>query len=389
MTENKQNGINLYHGFEQGPIRPPSEAYSLLIRVTRNCPWNHCKFCGVYKGARFSIRPTDHVIQDIEEVYRHVRTIMDLVDENGNVSAADIRKVMGNVMSWDIPSFRSAHNWIAGGMKSVFIQDANSLIIKPDELVRILEHLKRRFPWVERITSYARSHTVARIKDSDLSGIRVAGLNRIHIGLESGSDEVLKLMKKGVTKAVQIKAGQKAKKAGIELSEYVMPGLGGRRLSRVHALETADALNRIDPDFIRLRTLALPEGIPLRDEVAAGRFEKPTDLEMVGEIYTFIDALEGIDSTIVSDHILNMFQEVEGKLPESKERMLSVLQSFLDLDVGEQVLYQVGRRLGYFNTLNDLKNPGLRARSEQRLEKLKITPDNVEDVLMRVTQGFI
>ncbi|MFO7964644.1 MAG: radical SAM protein [Desulfobacterales bacterium] len=378
-----------YQGFEQGPIRPPSEAYSLLIRITRNCPWNHCAFCGVYKGTRFSIRPVDHVIRDIDEVYRYVKTIMDLADENGNVQASDIQKAVGNITACDLPPFQAAYNWMAGGMQSVFLQDANSLIIKPADLMRILEHLKMRFPWVKRITSYARSHTIARISDDDLAGIRSAGLNRIHIGLESASDEVLKMMKKGVTKADHIKAGRKAKRAGIELSEYVMPGLGGRKQSRVHALETADALNRINPDFIRIRTLALPGGIPLLDEVAAGRFEKPTDTEMILEIYTMIDALEGIDSTIVSDHILNMFQEVEGKLPKDKDRVLGVLQMYLDMDPDEQCLYQVGRRLGYFTFLADLKNPELRSRVEQRRERLKITPENVDDVLNRVTQRFV
>ncbi len=388
MKDNNKKDIP-YQGFEQGPIRPPSEAYSLLIRVTRNCPWNHCAFCSVYKGTRFSIRPVEHVIRDIDEVYRHVRTILDLADENGHVSTSDIRKATGNIMAWDLPAFQAAYNWMAGGMRSVFLQDANSMIIKPAELIQILNHLKMRFPWVERITSYARSHTVARITDKDLAGIRAAGLNRIHIGLESGSDEVLKLMKKGVTKAVHIRAGRKAKQAGIELSEYVMPGLGGRKHSHMHAMETADALNHINPDFIRLRTLALPEGIPLLDEVAAGRFEKPTDVEMVKEIYTLIDALEGIDSTIVSDHILNMFQEVDGKLPEEKDRMLGVLQTFLDMDPEEQCLYQVGRRLGYFTTLTDLEDPGLRERSEQRRDRLNITPDNVDEVLTRVTRRFV
>jgi len=156
-------------------------------------------------------------------------------------------------------------------MHAIFLQDANSLIVKPDQLIRILRHLRSRFPWVDRITSYARSHTIARISDGNLRQMREAGLNRIHIGLESGSDAVLDRVRKGVDKRTQIKAGQKVKKAGMELSEYVMPGLGGKALSRDHALETADALNRINPDFIRLRTLALPGGIPLADEHRSGR----------------------------------------------------------------------------------------------------------------------
>jgi len=378
-----------YGGFEQGPIRPPSEAYSLLIRVTRNCPWNRCTFCSVYKGNRFSLRPVEHVKADIDEVYRHVKTIIELADEAGQIRHSDIRKAMENIAPWDLQPFYAAHNWMAGGMRSIFLQDANSLIIKPSDLVEILNHLMKRFPEVERITSYARSHTIARMKDGDLKAIREAGLNRIHIGLESGSDEVLRMMKKGVTKAIQIKAGQKAKTAGMELSEYVMPGLGGQKLSAIHALETADALNKINPDFIRLRTLALPEGIPLYEDYRAGRFEKCPELMVTKEIYQFIENLDGITSTVISDHILNLFQEVEGKLPEDKSRMLGVLQAFLDMAPEQQCLYQVGRRLGFFSGFSDMDNPHLRKRAEQRRDKLGITPENVDQVLTEVTKRFV
>jgi hypothetical protein len=378
-----------YQGFEQGPIRPPSEAYSLLIRVTRNCPWNRCAFCAVYKETKFSIRPKEHVKQDIDEVYRHVRSMLDLADGNGEVSSSKIRSRLGNVMAWDMGPFQAAYNWLAAGMTSIFLQDANSLIIPPADLIAILQHLKMRFPWVDRITSYARSHTVSRISDADLKAIADAGLNRIHIGLESGSDEVLQMMKKGTTKTRHIRAGQKARQAGLELSEYIMPGLGGQKLSEVHALETADALNRINPDFIRIRTLALPENIPLYAEFAAGRFDRPTDLMMVKEIHQLIENLDGIHSTIVSDHMLNMFQEVEGKLPQDKEKMLSVLRTFLDMPPEEQCLYQVGRRLGFFTYLHDLKDPELRRRAEQRRDKLGVIPDNVDRVLHEATKRFV
>ena len=388
MAPEKEIAIS-YHGFEQGPIRPPSEAHSLLIRVTRNCPWNHCTFCSVYKDEKFSLRPVEHVKTDIDEVFRHVGAILELADGGGNISGSDLRKLAAGLQHWHQGPFNAAYNWLASGMKSVFLQDANSLIIKPKDLVEILQHLKQRFPWVERITSYARSHTVARISDEDLKAIREAGLNRIHIGLESGADEILKLMKKGVTKAIQIKAGRKAKKAGMELSEYVMPGLGGQDLSEVHAIETADALNHINPDFIRLRSLTVGENIPLYKEVKAGRFKKPTDLMMVKEIYRFIEQLEGIDSYLVSDHMMNLLQEVEGRLPDDKEKMLETLQSFLDMDPEGQCIYQVGRRLGFFSSMEDLYNPGLLQRAEQRRDKLGITPENIDRVLGEVLERFV
>jgi hypothetical protein len=274
-------------------------------------------------------------------------------------------------------------------MSSIFLQDANSLIIKPIDLIRILAHLMECFPWVERITSYGRSHTIARIKDEHLRAMKAAGLNRIHIGLESGSDAVLKRVMKGVSKATQIKAGIKVKKAGIELSEYVMPGLGGQELSEAHAHETADALNQIDPDFIRLRTLAIPNVVPLYEEHQDGRFKKCTDLMMAKEILTFIEDLDGISSTIRSDHILNLFQDVEGKLPDDKPKMLKTLQSFLAMTPDQQALYQVGRRLGIFAGLSDMQNKNRLKKTAQACRELRITPANVDEVVDELMKRFI
>jgi len=378
-----------YQGFEQGPIRPPSEAYSLLIRVTRNCPWNRCTFCPVYKDTRFSLRPVDHVKQDIDAVHRCVEMIRQSADESGRILKTDIRKAAETYEQTDLQAFNAALNWVAGGMQSVFIQDANSLVIKPADLMEILAHLKHHFPWVERVTSYARSHTIARIKDHDLKAIREAGLNRIHIGLESGSDEVLKMMKKGTTKATHIKAGLKVKNAGMELSEYIMPGLGGKTYSEIHALETADALNEINPEFIRLRTLAIPNSVSLFDDWESGRFEKCTDVMMVKEIELLIESLDGITSHFQSDHILNLFQNLEGKLPGDKERMLNIVRSFLAMEPERQIVYQVGRRLGFFSSLKDMESPQRLARAEKTCRELGITPDNADDVIDELMKRFI
>lgn len=355
-----------YLGFEQGPIRPPSEVYSLLLRVTRNCPWNQCTFCPIYKEAKFSRRPVEHVKKDIDAVHTHIESIRELADEEGRVPRSEIEKLTSDVRTQTEPSFIAAFNWyFAGGMESVFIQDANSLIIQPKNLIEILKHLKTRFPRIKRITSYARSQTVSRMKEEDLKAIGEAGLNRIHIGLESGSDEVLKMVKKGVTKEQHIQAGQKVKKAGIELSEYYMPGLGGKRLLKEHTLETADALNRIDPDFIRLRTLAIPNHCPLYEDWQAGRFEKCTELEVIEEIQLLIESLDGITGQVKSDHILNLFQDLEGKLPEDRERMLNILRTFLAMDRERQRLYQVGRRIGVFSCLDDMTKPNRMARAQR------------------------
>ncbi|MBW2411046.1 MAG: radical SAM protein [Deltaproteobacteria bacterium] len=378
-----------YQGFEQGPIRPPSEANSLLIRITRNCPWNQCTFCPVYKDQRFSVRPVAHVLQDIDAVHRQVQLMQQTADEAGRLRREQIKNIADSNHPTDMQAFYAALNWVIGGMKSIFLQDANSLIIKPPDLIRILKHLRACFPWVERITSYARSHTIARISDENLSEMEKAGLNRIHIGLESGSDEVLKRVLKGVSKATQVKAGRKVKAAGMELSEYVMPGLGGSVLSEIHAKETADALNQIDPDFIRLRSLAIPDHVPLNRAYQNDEFEKCNDIEMASEILTFIEDLDGITSYVKSDHILNLFQEVEGRLPEDKPLMMKPIEDFLAMDSEQQTLYIVGRRLGVFSSLNDMESPRRLNRAEKACRELGITPDNRDGIVEELMKRFI
>lgn len=387
MAGNKKDEI--YNGFEQGPIRPPSEARSLLIRVTRNCPWNKCAFCPVYKGARFSLRDPEHVKADIDSVFQAIERLVSAADEEGMISRDDLYRIAEELHPVERPALQAAVNWLAAGMRSVFIQDANSLIIKPEHLIDILEHLKKRFPKIERVTSYARSHTICRIPQDKLERIRQAGLNRIHIGLESGSDRVLEMMNKGVTKAEHITAGQKTKAAGFELSEYVMPGLGGRDLSEEHARETADALNRINPDFIRLRTLAVPPGLPLHDEYLAGRFKKCTDVMMAEELLIFLSQLGGITSTVKSDHILNLFEEVEGVLPQDMDKMMSPVRRFLAMPPEQQVLYQVGRRLSFFSRLDDMNQPDRLERARAVCERMGITPENVESVIEEAMNNFI
>lgn len=379
-----------YTGFEQGPIRPPSEAESLLVRITRNCPWNRCTFCPVYKGEIFSRRPVDHVIRDIDSVRRCVDLL--LSSRKGDEEAtALISSVSAGENSSDIDrnALYAAYNFVAGGMRSIFLQDGNSLIIKPDDLVRILNHLKNSFPSVERITSYARSQTIAKIEDADLQRIADAGLNRIHIGMESGSDAVLKMVRKGSDKATQIKAGRKVKRTGMELSEYFMPGLGGKALSEVNARESADALNQINPDFIRLRTLALPEGTPLTDQYREGRFDKMGEVDTAKELLLFLESLEGITSRVKSDHVLNLFTEVDGKLPEDKERMTGVIRRFLDLSEVEQMLFCIGRRTHCIARVSDLDDPVRKRHAEQACRELGATVENMDHIIDSIMQRFI
>ena len=380
---------NSYDGFEQGPIRPPSEAKSLLVRVTRNCPWNHCSFCPIYKRAEFSIRPTEHVIKDIDQVFESIEMLKGVTDINRQILYKDAMELAKDLAENRRTAFYAAFQWVINGMRSIFIQDANSLVIKPENMLVILNHLTSCFPNVVRITSYARSHTIARISDQNLAAMQVAGLNRIHIGLESGSDKVLKSIKKGVDQKTHIKAGRKIKQAGMALSEYVMPGLGGRALSHEHAVQSALALNQINPDFIRIRTLAIPDSTPLYHKVASGGFEKLSDIEMVKELRTFIQSLDGITSRIKSDHILNLFQEIEGRLPQDKASLLAVIDSFLEMSPRKQCLFQVGRRLGVLNRLKDLDNPRRVAKVETFCHDHGITPDNVEAMITEIMKRFV
>jgi hypothetical protein len=381
---------NSYSGFEQGPIRPPSEARSLLIRITRNCPWNRCTFCPVYKTSKFSVRPIEHVKKDIDLIHKHVEAIRKMVDESGRITFNEVQKAGRSIGSDDWPAFSAAAEWLIGGSgRSVFLQDADSLVIKPHDMVDILRHLRKCFPSIQRVTSYARSQTVAKRKNADLTAIRRAGLDRIHVGLESGSDEVLARTTKGVTKETHIKAGLKAIHAGMELSEYVMPGLGGKDLSESHAVHTADALNQINPDFIRLRQLAIPMGAPLCSEHVSGDFKKCTDLEVARELMLFIDKLDGITSVIKSDHVLNLFMDLQGTLPDDKKRITSMLRNFLELPPEDQRLYQVGRRLGIFARTRDMNNVHKMQAAEKAYIELGVTTDNIDEITDELMTRFI
>jgi len=380
---------HLYAGFEQGPIRPPSEARSLLVRITRNCHWNRCTFCPVYKDTRFSVRPGEHVKQDLDAIAAHVESLSLLSSGPGILLEQDVREAAQRLPREQISCFRAALSWYLSGMESVFFQDADSLVLKPVKLLEIMNHLKMLFPQVKRITSYSRSDTIDRREVEELRALREAGLNRIHIGMESGSDAVLAMVGKGVTQEIQVRAGRKVRNAGIELSEYYMPGLGGCDLYRENALESADALNRINPDFIRLRTLAIPDRAPLADDVRSGRFKKCPDILAVKEILLFLENLEGVSSYVTSDHVLNLIPELEGRLPDERNRMMDLLHHFLSLDPEHRFLFQLGRRLGILTRFADLEDPGTRAEIRATAARLGVTRENLDEVTALITRRFI
>jgi radical SAM superfamily enzyme YgiQ (UPF0313 family) len=269
------------------PFRPPSEANSLLLRVTRGCPWNRCTFCSMYKTIKFEVRDLGEVQTDIE----------------------------------------MAKELYGDRIRTVFIGDSNSLLIKTEILVQVLNSLFSSFPLIERVTSYARAKTLFKKPIEDLVRIYRAGLNRLHVGLETGDPDLLMEIKKGATPEEMIEAGRKAKQAGFEYSLYVLLGIGGEEKWESHAKGTAEVLNQIDPHFIRVRTFIPQPGSPLYDAMMEGRFRSASPETILKENKLLLEGLQ-VTSQFLSDHISNLLP-LHGKLPEEKERMVQMIDDAL------------------------------------------------------------
>ena len=282
----------LSHAFELGPIRPPSEACSLLIRVTRNCPWNRCRFCPVYKGSKFELRTVEDIIGDIEAVKAISGGIKEMAWRMGyGDNVREVAATLCNQTQYG-PCVSHVALWLGTRGKTAFLQDSNTLIMRTAELIRVITSLRKAFPSLSRVTTYGRSHTASRKSVEELKELKDAGLDRIHIGLETGYGALLAYMEKGCTAEHHIEGGKKVKEAGISLCEYVMPGLGGRKMSQEHARETARVLNEITPDYIRLRSLHVSPATPLWTRLQEGDFELQTEDEVVKEIAVFIENLQ-------------------------------------------------------------------------------------------------
>jgi biotin synthase-like enzyme len=377
------------YSFELGPIRPPSEAYSLLIRATRNCPWNRCQFCPVYKKQKFELRPAEDVVKDIESAKAIADEIKELAREIGY--GDQFRNVAGTIYS----SYQynagicNVALWLWAGGTSAFLQDANTLIMRTPDLVQIVSSLKQNFPELNRITSYARSKTAFKKSLEELKELKDAGLSRLHIGMESGSNSVLSYVEKGVTAEEHIAGGKKVKEAGISLCEYVMPGLGGRKMSSDHVIGTATVLNEINPDHIRLRTLHIRQDIPLWAKVEAGDFEIQTEDEVVEEIGKLIEKLD-VSSELKSDHILNLLPEVEGKFPEAKSYSLDTINRYLTLSSQEKLNFRLGRRAGYYEKLDDLYDKHKYGRVDEAIRRITSeSPDSIDEVILQLKASFI
>ncbi len=276
----------------EGPIyRPPSEADSLLIQATVGCPYNQCTFCMIYKkGPRFRIRPVSEICADID----------------------------------------AARDHYGDQVKTLFFPSGNTIAMPAGDLAAICRYSRQVFPELQRITVYGSSHYIALKTPEELRALGKSGLSRIHVGLESGDDEVLQRVKKGTTAAEQILAGQRVKSAGIELSEYVILGLGGRARSHAHALNTAAALNAIAPDFVRLRTLVPKINTLMLHQIQKGRFQLLAPHEVLTETRQLIANLE-CRTRLTSDHYTN-YLNLSGKLPADRGRLLDAIDQALTQD---------------------------------------------------------
>lgn len=377
-----------YTGFELGPIRPPSEAYSLLIRATRNCPWNKCLFCHLYKNTQFSLRSVEDIERDIDAAAAMRDRIVEASHKLGYGGNVQLAAAALLSQAYDDACLRNVALFLYGGGESVFLQDSNTLIMKTPDLVRILLHLREAFPNLSRVTTYSRSHTAAHKTLDELKQIREAGLVRIHMGLETGYDTLLEYIQKGATSEQQISAGQKLNEAGFSLCEYVMPGLGGRTMAEGHVRETTRVLNAINPEFIRLRSLHVAPTMPLWSRVQDGSFELQSEDDVVREIRDLITGLE-VTSEFKSDHIINLLMELEGKLPDDREKFLSIIQRYLDMPDEERLNFQLGRRMGLYQALDDMTEEGRHQRVAESISRIRERGDDVEEVIRRLKDRFI
>lgn len=229
--------------------RPPSEARSLIIQVTIGCAHNTCTFCNMYKEKTFRIRRMDEILADLEEV---------------------------------------SHNRYAPYIERVFLADGDALVIKTEDLLTILEEVRRLFPGVKRVASYGTAQDILRKTEEDLRKLREAGLGIVYVGAESGDNEILEYIHKGVTAEEVIAAGQKLKRCGIQTSVTLISGLGGRGRVRQHALSCARLVTEMNPEYASFLTLRLYEGTPMYADVVEGRFARITPDEIMDEMEIFL-----------------------------------------------------------------------------------------------------
>ena len=268
----------------QGMVyRPPSEAYSLIVQVTYGCSHNTCAFCSMYKEKRFALRPLNEVLEDFQLARQRYRSV-----------------------------------------RRVFLADGDALIRKASELYTILDTIRELFPECERVTSYASPSSIRLRTEEELRTLWEKGLTMVYMGLESGSDKVLTLMRKGHSAAEIIEMGQKVRRCGMALSVTAITGLGGPELLEEHAVDTAKAFNAMNPEYIGMLTLMVEPGTPLYDWVRDGTFRLLTPAEDLRETRLLVERLDSPGSVFRMNHASN-YLALRGTLNRDRDAMLAQL----------------------------------------------------------------
>jgi radical SAM superfamily enzyme YgiQ (UPF0313 family) len=305
----------------------------------------------MYKGQRFVYRVVEDIKADID-VVKVINDELTAVSRKMGQGGRITREVGSAILQAD-PSlidnycFINVFNWLHSGGKTAFLQDADSMIMRPHEIVEVLKHLRETLKTLIRVTSYARSKTLAQRKLEELKVVREAGLDRLHVGLETGDDELLGVVRKGVTSAEQIDGGKKAMAAGFQLSEYWMPGLGGSERWRQHAENTARVLTTINPNYIRSRPFVPRCGTPIFEDYQQGRLHLSSPHERLEELRVMIEGLN-VTSRVCFDHQMNSWtnrhggllfhQDYEGyKFPEEKPFVLELIREGLSIDESRHI----------------------------------------------------
>ncbi len=279
---------------EQIVIRPPVEAYSVLIPVTGGCSWNKCKFCGTYKGVYgatqdYAIRPLEDVLKDID--------------------------------------YYAKKNY--DGFP-VFLAGGNPTSAPTEYLVEIIKYIRQKLRNVQRVSSYAKALDILRKTDTELKQLADAGLDIVYMGLESGSSKILRIMKKGTNAESMIKAGKKILNAGIKLSMYIILGLGGYKYSEEHVKETARILTEINPTIFRFRTLNILPNTPLWHEWKSGEFKLLSPVDNLKEEREIIARLgENVTSQVFNDHISNYCPIETPNIKEDRDMFIKTLDEFI------------------------------------------------------------
>ena len=286
-------------------IRPPSEWRSYFLPLTSGCSNNTCAFCNYY-GARLRIREVDEVKQEIDALSLYMKHSISLP------SVSSIVYIIAQ--QWD--------------QKRIFLQDGDALVYPYNKLVEVLLYVNERFPYLERIGTYATPQDILRRSQQELETLRELKLSIFYTGVESGNDEVLRNVGKGVNYQQVVEAGRRVKQAGITFSVTVILGLGGVEGSRQHSLETARILTDIDPDYAGALTLTLVPDTPLYERWQKGDFHPINPFQSLEELKTIVEESNFSNCFFSSMHASNYFS-IRGRLPDKKEKMLRELEDVL------------------------------------------------------------